>query len=337
MVRNTGTVFEALTARDQALAGAIVGSNRTFRALASRDEALAETFQIFPTFQSETRLTLERLEKFAENAGPLFRDLKPVARDLSPTLRDVRRLSPHARRLFKNLNPLIKASRDRAARRCASFLDELRPVMVNLDPFLANLNPIIRYLDFYTASRRPTSSPTPPRAPRARCRRSPSQTEPAPPLAPDRQPASHRVALDLSAAARTNRGNGYLLPFAIGSPALADQGAVFPQLRLRQHRGVAGSPGGDGRCRMHRPGPAAVGPPRPRRRRRASTLPAAARLVGDLLAARLSLPAPAEHGAPSRPSCDRLSMHLPAWHPGRVRRPQDPAELIRRGRLPLRG
>ena len=57
VVRNTGTVFEALTARDQELAGAIVGTNRTFRALASRDEELAETFQIFPTFNSEARLT----------------------------------------------------------------------------------------------------------------------------------------------------------------------------------------------------------------------------------------------------------------------------------------
>src|SRR5688500_2861215 len=64
VVRNTGTVFEALTAREQELAGAIVGSNRTFRALANRDEALADTFQIFPTFQRESRFTLERLETF---------------------------------------------------------------------------------------------------------------------------------------------------------------------------------------------------------------------------------------------------------------------------------
>ena len=54
VVRNTGAVFEALTAREQELTGAIVGSNRTFRALASRDEALAETFRIFPTFQIES-------------------------------------------------------------------------------------------------------------------------------------------------------------------------------------------------------------------------------------------------------------------------------------------
>ena len=71
VVRNTGAVFQALTARDQALAGADRRLQPDLRArLASRDEALAETFKIFPTFQIESRLTLERLEKFADNARP---------------------------------------------------------------------------------------------------------------------------------------------------------------------------------------------------------------------------------------------------------------------------
>jgi len=147
VVRNTGAVFESLTARDQELAGAIVGSNRTFRALASRDEELAEIFQIFPTFNKEARLTLRRLEKFAGNARPLFRDLRPVAKDLSPTLRDVRRLSPNLRRLFRNLDPLVDASRT-GLPALRDFLDQLRPGLMALDPFLSNLNPIIRYLDF---------------------------------------------------------------------------------------------------------------------------------------------------------------------------------------------
>ncbi len=37
-------------AHDQALAGAIVGANRTFGALASQSRALSDTFKIFPTF-----------------------------------------------------------------------------------------------------------------------------------------------------------------------------------------------------------------------------------------------------------------------------------------------
>src|SRR5213076_1378337 len=91
LVHDTGDVFGALTAHDQALAGAIVGANRTFGALASQSRALSDTFKIFPTFENESRLTLNRLKGFSTDARPLFHDLRPVARDLSPTLRDVRR------------------------------------------------------------------------------------------------------------------------------------------------------------------------------------------------------------------------------------------------------
>ena len=48
LVRDTGTVFDALSERDRQLAGAITGSDTTFDALASEDQALAETFQILP-------------------------------------------------------------------------------------------------------------------------------------------------------------------------------------------------------------------------------------------------------------------------------------------------
>jgi phospholipid/cholesterol/gamma-HCH transport system substrate-binding protein len=227
LVRNTGTVFEALTARDQALAGAIVGTNRTFGALASRDEELAETFKIFPTFNTESRLTLDRLESFARNAGPLFRDLRPVARDLSPTLRDLRRLSPHARRLFDNLDPLIKASAT-GLPALRSFLDELRPTMIALDPFLANFNPIVRYLDFYrtvvadflanpsaaTAGTLPPATTGPPQAvPRHLSRQMSIFNAETLSIYPERL--------------RTNRGNGYLLPGAIANPRVASEGGVF--------------------------------------------------------------------------------------------------------------
>jgi ABC-type transporter Mla subunit MlaD len=225
VVRNTGTVFEALTARDQELAGAIVGSNRTFGALASRDEALAETFKILPTFELESRLTLDRLEEFARNAGPLFRDLRPVARDISPTLRDLRRLSPSARRLFKNLNPLIKASVS-GLPALGSVLRELRPVMVSLDPFLANFNPILRFVDygapnvadFLANPSAATAGVLPPVAGQTGPRHVSRQMGVISPETLSIYP-SRRVQ---------NRGNGYIQPFGIGSAFSASQGELFP-------------------------------------------------------------------------------------------------------------
>ena len=151
VVRDTGATFEALTERDRALAGVIVGSNNTFDALASEDEALAEIFQILPTFQRESRLTFERLDRFQANTRPLVRDLIPAARDLSPTLRSVRELSPNLRDLFVDLRKLQDAS-VKGLPALRDFLDGLGPVLDRLDPFLANLNPVLGYLDFQKKS-----------------------------------------------------------------------------------------------------------------------------------------------------------------------------------------
>jgi phospholipid/cholesterol/gamma-HCH transport system substrate-binding protein len=148
LVRDTGTTFEALTANEDALAGAIVGSRNTFEGLAAEERALAETFQILPTFERESRLTFERLDAFRENTHPLVQDLIPVARDLSPTLADVRRLSPNLRSLFVDVDELNRASL-RGLPALRDVLDGVAPVLDRLDPFLANLNPVLRYLAFH--------------------------------------------------------------------------------------------------------------------------------------------------------------------------------------------
>jgi phospholipid/cholesterol/gamma-HCH transport system substrate-binding protein len=225
LVRSTGEVFAALTEHDQALAGAIVGANRTFGALASESDALAETFKIFPTFENQGRLTLDRLKTFAEDAGPLFDDLRPVARDLSPTLRDVRRLAPEAKTLFRNLDPLIKASAT-GLPSLSSFLRELRPVMDGLDPFLSNFNPLLSWLDYQapvvTDFLANPSSSTADFLPFHE-----SQSEP---LHLSRQMAIF-TAESLSIhqeRLKTNRGNGYLQPFAIGSFFPTTQAEIFP-------------------------------------------------------------------------------------------------------------
>src|SRR5204863_2013282 len=140
-------VFNALNARNQELAGAITNSNQTFGALADEHAALSEVFRILPVFQHESRLTLERLDSFQANTRPLIQKLLPVANDISPTLRSIRQLSPNLKSLFIHLRPLIKASR-RGLPATQSFLGGLRPVLDALDPFLANLNPVIRYLGF---------------------------------------------------------------------------------------------------------------------------------------------------------------------------------------------
>jgi ABC-type transporter Mla subunit MlaD len=225
LVHDTGDVFAALTDHDQALAGAIVGGNRTFGALASQSRALSDTFKIFPTFENEGRLTLDRLKGFAADAQPVFHDLKPVARDLSPTLRDVRRLAPKARKLFRRFDPLIKASAT-GLPSLSSFVRELRPVMDGLDPFLSNLNPVVRWLDYQA----PVLTDFLSNPASATAGFLPFQPGQSAPLHISRQMTIF-TSESLSVYPQrlnTNRGNGYLQPFAIGSFFPTTQAEIFP-------------------------------------------------------------------------------------------------------------
>jgi phospholipid/cholesterol/gamma-HCH transport system substrate-binding protein len=224
LVRDTGEVFEALSARDQDLADAISTSNVTFRAIASRDRALAETIRIFPTFNEESRLTLNRLAEFALNTEPLIEDLKPVADDLTPTFQAVSRLSPNLRRLFINLDPLLDVSQTGlpALRRT---LAALRPVLAALDPFLANLNPIIRYTNFYKHNVSDwMSSPSAGLA--GTLVPVPGQPSPRHTLRQLSYLSSESLSVHQERLA-TNRGHGYLPPLGITSLAAA-RGGIFP-------------------------------------------------------------------------------------------------------------
>ena len=250
VVRDTGEVFAALTERDRELAGAITGSNDTFGALAEQERALADSFQVLPTFQRELRATLERLDRFRVNTHPLVRDLIPVARDATPTLRSVRRLSPNLKRTFRGLDPLISASR-RGLPALRRTVDGLGPVFDSLDPFLANLNPAVRYL---SAQRRTITDflASPPAAlsgtlPLGNPEFEPGFDPPAP-LHALRQ-LNYLSAEGLTVSRErlsTNRGNGYVQPLALNDEPAARAG-IFPNFDCKPSggerlRGDGGSP-----------------------------------------------------------------------------------------------
>ena len=111
LVKNTGVTFAALTENEQQLQTLITSSKRVFDATASRNNALAEAIRIFPTFLDESKATLARLDEFSRDTDPLVQDLRPVAQDLKPTLADVRATAPDLERFFRNLDPLIDASK----------------------------------------------------------------------------------------------------------------------------------------------------------------------------------------------------------------------------------
>ena len=224
LVRDTGTVFEAISARDQDLSGAIVNSNTTFGALASRDRALAEVIQIFPTFNEETRLTLNRLAEFADDTRPLVQDLQPVADDLTPTFQKVRALSPDLRSLFIRLKPLLRAS-DTGLPALQRTLRELRPVLAALDPFLANFNPIIRYVNAYKHNVSDFLV-GPPAALSGTLQPVGGEASPRHTLRQVSYLSTESLSIHPQRLS-TNRGNGYVQPLSLTGPA-SSMNEIFP-------------------------------------------------------------------------------------------------------------
>jgi phospholipid/cholesterol/gamma-HCH transport system substrate-binding protein len=147
-IRDTGYVFDALSERKGQLRDLIRNSNRTWEAIASRDAELADTFRVFPTFLREGRATTERLTTFAHDTDPLVTQLRPAARQLSPTLIDLDALAPDLKGFFEDLGPLVRVSK-RGLPATEEVLDNTRPILRRLDPWLRNFTPIVDYLGIY--------------------------------------------------------------------------------------------------------------------------------------------------------------------------------------------
>jgi virulence factor Mce-like protein len=146
LVRETGVVFGALTEDEEALRAFMADTARWFQATQSEKENLAESIRIFPTFLDESKATLARLQTFAEDTNPLLEDLRPVARDLQPTLRDLRTTAPDLRNFFLALPALISAS-EQGLPNLNAVLGALEPTLAATGNFLAQLNPILQWLE----------------------------------------------------------------------------------------------------------------------------------------------------------------------------------------------
>jgi virulence factor Mce-like protein len=147
-IRDTGVVFEALTERRGQLRDLVVNSNRLWETTARRDTQLADAFRVLPTFLREGRATTRRLTRFALNTNPLVDQLRPAARELSPTLVDLKALAPDLRGFFTDLDPLVRTARQ-GLPATERVLDNTRPVLARLDPFLRQVTPIFDYLGLY--------------------------------------------------------------------------------------------------------------------------------------------------------------------------------------------
>src|SRR6185436_5541965 len=139
LVADTGVVFDALTERDGQLASLITNSNKVFQTTAQRNNELQQLFVVLPTFERQSQITLERLNQFAHFTNPLINELRPAAQEISPTLIELEQISPDLVHLFRNLGPLVTASKA-GLPATDQFLNDLRPLLGQLSPFLRQIN-----------------------------------------------------------------------------------------------------------------------------------------------------------------------------------------------------
>jgi phospholipid/cholesterol/gamma-HCH transport system substrate-binding protein len=147
LVSGTAQVFGALNQDQRQLHNLVTGAGSTFAETARRNQAIVDTFRVLPTFLDESKATMARLESFSKDTDPLIRELQPGIRDLAPTLEDVRAMAPDLERTFRNLGPLITASKT-GLPALRDTLDGLRPMLGSLQPFLEELNPVLQWLEY---------------------------------------------------------------------------------------------------------------------------------------------------------------------------------------------
>jgi phospholipid/cholesterol/gamma-HCH transport system substrate-binding protein len=146
---NGAVALRAFRGREGQLADLIQASNQVFQTTAKRDQDIEALFRAFPTFEDESRLTLERLKSFALNTDPLVRQLVPAAEQLSPTLVAFGKLAPEAKGFFEGFGPVIAKSTSGFPAFRKLLRDDFPPFLRAVDPFLRNLNPILTGLKNY--------------------------------------------------------------------------------------------------------------------------------------------------------------------------------------------
>jgi phospholipid/cholesterol/gamma-HCH transport system substrate-binding protein len=148
LLHDGGQVFSALSSSPTQLQGFIRNGNRLFAATAARDVALANAIRAFPGFTVATRLTIDRVNRFAVTAKPLIDELRPAAVQLSPALQASAVLAPELRNVLTYIGPLTSASRA-GVPAFEKFLRVTVPLLGRLKPYLGGIVPVVDYINDY--------------------------------------------------------------------------------------------------------------------------------------------------------------------------------------------
>jgi virulence factor Mce-like protein len=142
VIHNTGVVFDALAGRDHQLESLISNGELTFHAAAEESQAFAEAFQALPTFEKRSSVALKEIDRFAVDATPFLKEFQPAERALAPLATALAPFAPRFDSFLTATGPLTAAAKkglpDVAStlNKTTTILENFRPVLHNLDPFL---------------------------------------------------------------------------------------------------------------------------------------------------------------------------------------------------------
>lgn len=146
--RNTASIFKAIDSRPGQLTELIVNSNKLLRVTSNRSQQLVEIFEEFPEFLQQTRTTVSEFQDFADGTQNLIENTNAFADASSPLLKRSVKVSQDAKDLVNSLEPMLDKA-DAGLPATNEFLDLAQPTIAQLDPFLANLNPVLEFVGMY--------------------------------------------------------------------------------------------------------------------------------------------------------------------------------------------
>jgi virulence factor Mce-like protein len=143
LVRDTGTVLSAVSARQNDLRSLVTAGDQVLATTSARSRQLSATVNALAPLLPALRTTLDKIHGALALADPSFRALLPVAPLVAPELAGLIKLGPPARALLRQAAPLIDASRvalpllTRVSTTLRSLLHVVLPVGEQLAPMVA--------------------------------------------------------------------------------------------------------------------------------------------------------------------------------------------------------
>jgi virulence factor Mce-like protein len=148
LVRDTGTVLQAVSARQGDLQELVVAGDRLLSTTAAHDRGLTATIRALPPFLAQARQTLAAADRTAAFAAPTLAALRPVAPLVRPALSKLLAISGPLEGFLHQLDPFL-ALTIRTLPSEQRLLAAMRPFMHQLFPAVQQLVPVIAYLSAY--------------------------------------------------------------------------------------------------------------------------------------------------------------------------------------------